>query len=153
MFFSLTLPVLIIDNAVLLEPLIFLSLNRVNFQVCGCRLYNSIGPEKLFSPRCRMLWDKYFRRYWLVTLSAYQICCTDLGTISLLYLCMNVFVLLFNFFINKINISTVLHFISVLPSWFSDWSDICMIYWQYLCFFKPPLPKYKLTKSLPVTNT
>jgi hypothetical protein len=31
-------------------------------------------------------------------------------------------------------------------------ADICMIYWQYLCFLNPHSKKYMFTKSLPVTN-
>ena len=45
-----------------------------------------------FSSRCRMWWDRYLKRYWCRGSSTYPICCTDFGTISLLYLCMNVFV-------------------------------------------------------------
>jgi hypothetical protein len=47
-------------------------------------------------PRCRMRWDRYFRRYWLESSSVhvYPICCTDFGTISLLYLCMNNFIVI-----------------------------------------------------------
>jgi hypothetical protein len=47
-----------------------------------------------FFPRCRMWWDRYFRWYWLENSRAYPIYCTNVGTISLLYLCMNVFIVI-----------------------------------------------------------
>jgi len=28
-------------------------------------MYTVIGSEKLFFPRCRIWWDRYFRKYWL----------------------------------------------------------------------------------------
>ena len=76
-----------------------------------------------FFPRCLMSWYIYIRIYWLRSLSPYPICCTDFGTISLLYLGKNIFVLLFYIYINKINISTRLHFISDFPSCFNDCTD------------------------------
>ena len=42
-----------------------------------------------FSKICRMWQYRYFRSYWLGSSSAYPTYCSDFGTISLLYLCMN----------------------------------------------------------------
>jgi len=65
-----------------------------DFRIWGCGLYTTICSEKLF-PRRPTRWYRYLRRYWLGSSSAYPTCCIDFGTISLVYLCMNVFVLLF----------------------------------------------------------
>ena len=96
---------------------------------------------------CRMWRYRYFRRYWLGNSSTYPIYRSDFGTISLLYLCMNVLVLL-------------LYFISVLHSWFSD--CCCCPSSRYLhdlltikrtnCFINPHSQMDMFTKSLPVTN-
>jgi hypothetical protein len=41
--------------------------------------------QKLFFTRCRLWSDRYYRGYWLESLSAYPVGCIDFGTISLLY--------------------------------------------------------------------
>ena len=65
-----------------------------------------------FFPRCRMWWDRYFRWYWLENSRAYPIYCTNVGTISLLYLCMNVFIVI-SMYERFIVISMCEHFIVI----------------------------------------
>ena len=66
---------------------------------------------------------------------------------------MNIFDLFFYIYINKVNISFYILFpfctadsaiVATVPL-----ANICMIYWQYLCFPNLHSQKYMITKSLP----
>ena len=73
--------------------------------------YTTIGSEKLFSKMSDVMEQIFLK----ISTRMFE-CISNVLEQFHCYICMNVFILLFYIYIYKINISTVLHFISVLPS-------------------------------------